>query len=220
MISESLIKERPIVNLLREEYFDLLPDIRRVVWQLETEIRYLTLPILHSLKRHEQLVVNSRVKECESAVKTLRQQEGRFFDPEKPGGYSLLDLPDLAGVRVLVFPNSKLVEVDNALREHFRGWTHKPVKDDKGAVLAPKYYGLCDEVSSAVRGEYQIVPMLIGLFWDVEHSAMYKSRGAANSDEMKKYRADVYNALFRFEEGIESFEQTYTEPASNASSKV
>jgi ppGpp synthetase/RelA/SpoT-type nucleotidyltranferase len=216
---DSLDNERPIVNLLREEYFDLLPDIRRVVWQLETEIRYLTLPILHSLKRHEQLVVKSRIKECESAVKTLRKQEGRFFDPEKPGGYSLLDLPDLAGVRVLVFPNSKLVEVDNALHEHFREWTYKPVKDGN-TVLAPKYYGFCDEVSSKVRGEYQIVPMLIGLFWDVEHSAMYKSRGAANSGEMKKYRADVYDALFRFEEGIETFEQTYTEPPSNASTQV
>jgi hypothetical protein len=212
--------ERPIMNLLREEYFDLLPDIRRVVWQLETEIRYLTLPILHSLKRHEQLVVKSRVKECESAVKTLRLQEGRFFDPEKPGGYSLLDLPDLAGTRVLVFPNSKLVEVDTALRSRFHGWTYKPVKDDLGAVLAPKYYGFCDEVSSKIRGEYQIVPMLIGLFWDVEHSAMYKSRSAANSDEMKGYRTNVYSSLVRFEEGIERFEQTYTEPSSNTPSQV
>jgi ppGpp synthetase/RelA/SpoT-type nucleotidyltranferase len=169
------------------------------------------------LKRHEQLVVKSRVKECESAVKTLRQQEGRFFDPERPGGYSLLNLPDLAGVRVLVFPNIKLVEVDNALRDRFRSWTYKPVKDDRGAVLAPKYHGYCDEVSSKVRGEYQIVPMLIGLFWDVEHSAMYKSRGAANSEEMRKYRADVYSAMVRFEEGIESFELTYTEPHSATS---
>jgi len=85
------------------------------------------------------------------------------------------------------------------------------VKDDKEAVLAPKYYGYCEDVSSKVRGEYQIVPMLIGLFWDVEHSAMYKSRGAANSVEMKKYRADVYSALARFEEGIENFERIYTE---------
>jgi ppGpp synthetase/RelA/SpoT-type nucleotidyltranferase len=212
MMPERTNKERPIVNRLREEYFDLLPEIRRVVWQLETEIRYLTLPILHSLKRHEQLVVKSRIKECESAVNTLRdQQEGRTFDPDKPGGYSLLDLPDLAGVRILVFPNNKLVEVDNALHNRFLGWTSKPVKDDKEAVLAPKYYGYCEDVSSKVRGEYQIVPMLIGLFWDVEHSAMYKSRGAANSVEMKKYRADVYSALARFEEGIENFERIYTE---------
>lgn len=217
MRPERTNQELPIVNLLREEYFDLLPEIRRVVWQLETEIRYLTLPVLHSLKRHEQLVVKSRIKECESAVNTLRdQQEGRTFDPDKSGDCSLLDLPDLAGVRVLVFPNSKLVEVDSALHEHFREWTYKPVKDGS-TVLAPKYYGFCNEVSNKVRGEYQIVPMLIGLFWDVEHSAMYKSRGAANSDEMKTFRANVYNALFSFEEGIENFERTYTEPPSEAS---
>ena len=117
--------ERTIEDQLREEYFDLLPEIRRVMWQLEAEIRYYTLPILHSLKSYEQLVVKSRVKDCESALNTLRnkmgkENEGRTFDPEKPGEYSMLNLPDLAGVRVLVFPNSKLIEVDNALRDRFR----------------------------------------------------------------------------------------------------
>jgi ppGpp synthetase/RelA/SpoT-type nucleotidyltranferase len=207
--------ERMIEDRLREEYFRLLPDIRRVVWQLEAEVRYHTLSVLHSLKPYEQLVVKSRVKECESAVKTLRdQQEGRTFDPEKQDSYTLLDLPDLAGVRVLVFPHSRLVEVDCALRGRFPGWTYKPVNDDNGAVLAPKYFGYCNEVSGKVRGEYQIVPMLIGLFWEVEHSAMYKFREVSNSKKMQTHRAEVERALSSFEEGIESFVRDYTEPPS------
>lgn len=212
------MQDRKPEDWLRQEYFDLLPDVRRVVWYLEAEIRYHTRHVVKRLKPHEQLVVRSRVKECESAVKTLRdQQEGRTFDPDNPKGYSLLNLPDLTGVRVLVFPNNRLVEVDDALHSTFQGWIYKPVKDDSGAVLAPKYYGYCNEVSSKVQAEYQIVPMLIGLFWEVEHSAMYKSREVANSKEMQKHRGDVERALSCFEVGIETFVRDYTEPPSDVS---
>jgi hypothetical protein len=203
---------RSIEDQLREEYFDFLPEIRRVVWQLEAEIRYYTLPILHSLRPYEQLVVKSRVKECESALKKLRENEGRVLDPGKSGRYSILNLPDLAGVRVLVFPNSRLVEVDEALLDHFAGWTPDPVKDDGGAVLAPTYCGHCHEVNTWVGGEYQVVPMLLGLFWEVEHSAMYKFKAVANSRDMQQLRAGVEQALSCFEDGIERFVQDYTEP--------
>lgn len=203
--------ERRHEDRLRQEYFDLLPEIRRVLWQLETEIRFRTLPILHDLKDPEQMIVKSRVKDCESALKTLlRDQgaskgEGRRFDRDRAQDYSILNLPDLAGVRVLVFPNRRLNEVDRILREHFPGWTPKPVKDDGGSILAPKYFGYCNDVSSRICGEYQIVPMLLGLFWEVEHSAMYKFRAVANSREMRDRRAEVEQSLARFEEGVERF---------------
>jgi hypothetical protein len=207
------MEERRIEDRLRAEYFDLLPEIRRVLAQLEAEVRYHTLPILHDLQDPEQLIVRSRVKDCESALNSLVRRrgrkltkgEGRRFDPSTPEEYSLLSLEDLAGVKVLVFPNFRLNEVHNALHAHFKEWTAKPIKDDKGAVLAPKYYGCCPEASSRVQGEYQIVPMLLGLFWEVEHSAMYKFRAVANSTEMKDRRADVERALARFEEGVEIF---------------
>jgi ppGpp synthetase/RelA/SpoT-type nucleotidyltranferase len=208
-----MIQERTPEDRLREEYFDLLPEITRVALQLEAEIRFYTLPVLHGLRRHEQLVVESRIKECESAINTLRdKQEGRTFDPNKQGGYSLLELPDLAGVRVLVFPGTRLIEVDRVLRDRFSTWISKPVKDDFDVELAAKYYGCCETVSRRVKGEYQIVPMLLGLFWKVEHSAMYKFKAVATFEEMKKNRASVESALARFEEGIESFVQAYTEP--------
>jgi len=210
--------ERTPEDRLREEYFDLLPQIRRVAWYLEAEIRYHTREIFQRLKPYEQLVIKSRVKECESAVKTLRdRQEGRTFDPDKLKGYSLLRLPDLAGVRILVFPNARVVEVDHLLREHFQGWTYKPVKDDTGVAIAPKYWGYCDKVCNKVRGEYHVVPMLLGLFWEVEHSAMYKFKAVAEFKEMKKHRADVEHALSRFEGGIEQFVQEYSEPPSETS---
>ena len=195
-----------VEDLLREEYFELLPVARRLAMQLETEIRSLTLSILHSLRPYEQLVVKSRVKECESALSTLLgPKEGRTFDPDRPGEYSLLQLPDLAGVRVLVFPNSRLVQVDDALRNRFADWTSKPIKYGGGSAQAPKYFGYCNEVSRDIRGEYQVVPMLLGLFWEVEHAAMYKFRPAANSRDMRKRRTDVEDSLIGFEKGMESF---------------
>jgi hypothetical protein len=211
--------ERTIEDRLREEYFELLPEIRRVMWQLEAEIRFHTLPILHSLSPYEQLVIRSRVKDCESAVKTLRRErEGRTFDPDRPGDYSVRNLPDLAGVRVLVFPRTRLVEVDDALRNYFPAWTSKPVKDENGADLAPKYFGYCDGVSNKVRGEYQVVPMLIGLFWEVEHSALYKATpslmGIAQSSEGRQLRAGVESALLHFEEEFERFVQDAEQPPS------
>jgi hypothetical protein len=199
--------ERTVEDRLREQYFSLFPDIRRVAWQLETEIRFHTLSTLHKLKRYEKLVIKPRIKECESAIQALRRrQEGGTFDQEKPESYSLLRLPDLAGVRVLVFPRSRLNEVDDALRTLFADWTSDPVLDDKGAVLAPKYNGHCRDASLTIQAEYQIVPMLIGLYWQVEHSAIYKPaptvkalKDKADSEPMEKLNTGVVRALLDFE---------------------
>jgi hypothetical protein len=195
-----------IEDLLREEYFELLPVIQRVALQLETEVRSLTLPILNCLQPYEKLVVTSRVKGCESALNTLLgKKEGRTFDPDRPEGYSLLQLPDLAGVRVQVFPNSRLTEVDTVLRNHFCNWTPEPIKNATGAIQAANYFGYCVEVSGDIHGEYQVVPMLLGLFWQVEHAAMYKFHAAANSKEMQSHRSAVEKSLIDFENGMERF---------------
>jgi len=200
--------ERTIEDRLRGEYFDYLPEIRRVARQIETQVRYLTLPTSQSLAHYEQLIVESRIKDCESAVKSLRQrQEGGTFDPERPDDYSVLSLPDLAGVRVLVFPRGRLDEVDHALRTSFPDWASDPVLSRGETVLARTYSGYCLDVSGKVRAEYQVVPMLIGLFWKVEHEAIYKPpllKGKADSEPMQMLRKDVEDVLLRFETEFES----------------
>lgn len=196
-------EKRTVEDRLREEYFLLLPDIRRVLWQLETEIQQCLLPIRHSLESHEQLLVRSRIKECESAIKTLREkQEGRAFDKDRPDSYRIADLPDLAGVRVLAFPDSRVLEADKALRDHFaaREWTSKHKDNQAGERLAYKYYGKFPELSTAILAEYQVVPMLIGLFWEVEHSALYKPPASyrATVERLSDRLAVVENALLSF----------------------
>jgi len=198
--------ERTVEDRLREEYFDLLPDIRHVVEHMKAETRHRLLAISGRLDKHEQIKVDSRIKECESALDKLRRREqGRIFDQEK--SYTLKDLKDLAGVRVLVFPRSRLEEIDIALRPIFESRTADPILGDGGETLALKYWGYCPEASSKVPGEYQIVPMLTGLFWTVEHSAIYKPspryKDAVRTPQMQALRQKVLEALGAFEEEFE-----------------
>jgi len=198
---------RTVEDKLREEYFEILPEIRAVCEHLEAEIKYRVLPISHSLDRFERIIVRSRVKECESALDALRRrQEGATFDPERAEAYTLRSLKDLAGVRILAFPRARLGEIDAALRNVFDNWTEDPVLGDNGEKLAFKYWGF-SAASNEISGEYQIVSMLTGLFWEVEHSAIYKPspqlRGVVRSPKMREPIANVLKALSAFDEEFE-----------------
>jgi hypothetical protein len=52
---------RTVEDKLREEYFEILPEIRAVCEHLETEIKYRVLPISRSLDRFERITVRSRI---------------------------------------------------------------------------------------------------------------------------------------------------------------
>ena len=74
-------------------------------------------------------------------------------------------------------------------------------------IVGYKYYGYCAEVSDKIQGEYQILSMLIGLFWEVEHSALYKPtpslKGIERSLEMQQCTRAVLRSLRSFEEEFE-----------------
>jgi hypothetical protein len=129
------------------------------------------------------------------------------FQRDRPESYTLTSLNDLAGVRVLAFPRSRLAEVDRLLRKEFATWTSDPVESD-GEVQAFKYYGHCSQASAKVKGEYQVVSMLTGLFWEVEHSAIYKPDarlgGISEHLGMLSRTRDVMKALKAFEEQFEA----------------
>jgi len=118
--------ERTIEDLLREEYLDLLPEIRLAADHLKAEISYQILPIVRSLRSFERVEVDMRVKECASAVESLkRRQDANSFQPELSGKYTITHLRDLAGVRVPAFSRCRLNEIDSVLRqaEAFKRWT-------------------------------------------------------------------------------------------------
>ena len=202
--------KRTVEDRLREEYFQLLPDMRRILAELEAEVRYSLLTLSSTLDKHERLVTSSRIKDCDSALGALRRrQEGGTFDLDRADSYTLGSLNDLVGVRVLAFPRSCWTKADTNLRGHrnFSSWTSDPVPGDESEEpLASKYYGYCSR-NTKVRAELQIVPMLIGLFWEVEHSTIYKPspelKGIGASLEMRQCTTDVLKALKQFEEEFE-----------------
>ena len=145
---------------MREEYFGLLPDMRRVVGELEAEVKHCLLPISLRLDKYERLIVTARVKECESAIDKLRRdQELATFDSGRPELYALASLNDLAGVRILVFPRSRLAEADQKLRRRFSSWKPDPILsyEDNREPLALKYHGYC-RASDKIRAEFQPRP--------------------------------------------------------------
>jgi ppGpp synthetase/RelA/SpoT-type nucleotidyltranferase len=203
--------ERTVEDRLRAEYFTLLPDARRILEELEAEVRHCLLPALKELDRHEKLTVTSRIKDCESALGALRRrQEGATFDPDRTDSYTLSALNDLAGVRVLAFPRKRWTQVDGLLRQNpmFAQWTSDSIRlrpdDEKSEPLAFKYHGYCSR-NTALRAELQIAPMLIGLFWEVEHSAIYKPspRFKGVLAGMSEHTIKVYEALKDFESEFE-----------------
>ncbi len=204
------MSERTIEDRLREEYFLLLPEAQRVLEELEADVRYSLLPLSNKLNKYEKIVIAARIKDCESALGGLRRrQEGATFDPERADSYSLATLNDLAGVRVLVFPKTRWLEANQEVRKHerYKSWQPDPIpSEDEEEPLGFKYHGYCSR-SAKIRAELQIVPMLVGLFWQVEHSAIYKPspelRGVLASLEMKQRTRDVYAALKAFEEEFE-----------------
>lgn len=203
------MSERKIEDKLREEYFNLLPSVRQVKEQLEAEVKYDLIPILKGLEPHQRMDIVSRIKECQSAVDSLRsRQEGNLFDKRYQSKYSLKQLKDLAGIRILLFPRSLIHQVDKIIRQRYKTWEPDPVKgfNDEDEPLALKYYGNCSG-GIDILGEIQIVPMLIGLFWEVEHEAIYKPKpefkSVARSLEMRKRKQDVINALYKFEQEFE-----------------
>jgi len=196
---------RTVEDRLRSQYAELLPAMHRTRVAIETEVQHVLLPATLRLDPYERIIVRARLKECESAVDSLRRrQDFGLFDTDHPEQYSLTALPDLVGVRVLTFPGRCLVEVREALLPRIHDWLADPVPDDSSEEepIALKYTGFWS-TGDRVRSEIQVVSLLIGLFWEAEHAAIYKPtpnlRGVAKSLEMRRRSAAVVAALRDFE---------------------
>ena len=205
-----MTSSRSVEDRLRAEYFDLVPDMQRALVALDSEVRHHLLPIRVSLHRYEQVRIVARMKECASAIDALRRrQEGRVFDPDKREAYSLLNLRDLVAARVLAFPSQRIVDVHEALLPMLSAWTSDPVLGVKPSdpPIATKYYGHCKQGPTTITSEIQIVSSLIGSFWEVEHSALYKTspnlQGVMASESMTDRLSAVHAALRDFENEFE-----------------
>lgn len=195
--------EKSIINTLRDEYYNILPSLEAANTQINLEISCLLKVIICDLKPHQRIRVITRIKECESAINALRRRkESRTF--ESNGDYSLKTLPDLVGARILYFSNDIRTEIDTKLKNHFKGWAENPIKikvSENNSIDIMKYYGKFDKYE--FNSEYQIVPMLISSFWDIEHALLYKPhpnhKSIKNSVFMKVKYNKVIKSLYEFE---------------------
>jgi len=209
---------------LREEYFRLLPDMLQISGRLKTQVEYTLLPVVRTLASHESVAVKVRVKDCVSAIDKLRRkQESGIFYSEIDESYSLLSVRDLVGIRVLAFPPGRVVEVDSLLRSLFPGWKSDSAwmfdsdTGDASPQRAFKYNGFHE--GSPIPCEYQVVSTLTGLFWEVEHAAIYKQApNFKGLEPMMRNETDaVYRALHAFEDEFERKirESQHSDPTSS-----
>ncbi len=191
-----MAERRTVEDRLRSEYAALLPVMHRTRTEVETEVQHMLLRATLNLHQYERIVVRARLKDCESAIDALgRRAKFGFFDADHPEQYSLTSLPDLVGVRVLTFPQRRLEEVRETLLPRIAGWVADHIEP-----IVFKYTGRWNP-GDLVRSEIQILSLLIGLFWEAEHSAIYKPspdlRGVA--PRMKDRSSAVIAALQEFE---------------------
>jgi hypothetical protein len=180
----------------------------RTLLETETRVRRDLLDVSLGLERYERVLVTSRIKECDSAVDALRRrQPWGLFVAERALEYSITALPDLAAVRVMAFPERRVVDAHDALRQTLSGWKADPIPSSDGSTaLALKYSGEWSP-DGRITAEVQIVGLLIGLFWEVEHSAIYKPNpnlhGVVRSKSVIQRRDEVLSALQAFEGAFE-----------------
>ena len=118
----------------------------------------------------------------------------------------------------MAFPKSLLEEVHVTLRTQYFDWTADPVQTVMPSrLLAWKYHGFCS-ASLRIRAEIQIMSMLTGLFWHVEHDTFYKPhdpdlRGAAKKLTMKSHINHIYAAFEELEAALEPEQRGAAQPA-------
>jgi ppGpp synthetase/RelA/SpoT-type nucleotidyltranferase len=193
-----MLDESKIINNLRNEYFRLLPVMLKTRFLLESKIRWCLQSVIYNLKQYQRIEIKSRIKDCESAINSLRRRREGIFDPDQE--YMLVELKDLVGFRVLVFPEDLISEVNRIIVANFSLLESDPILTKKSKIIAHKYYGLVNS-DDKFQSEIQIVPMLVGLYWEVEHFALYKQDPSFKgiiSEELENKNEEILNALSEF----------------------
>lgn len=210
------MKKATTEDRLRQEYFDLLPELIKIQKLIEAKIKwYLKDTIYNLYKKHQQIEIESRVKDCDSAIETLRrrQKQTHRFDENKSDSYTLTALTDLVGLRILVFPPSLIQPVSKVITSKFNAWKPDHTKIDKKVgkknkkiTICKKYRGIVNRKLD-IKCEIQIISMLIGAFWDIEHFVLYKPdptyKGIKEDLTMRRLNNDVLIKLDEFEATFE-----------------
>lgn len=195
-----------IENDLRNEYIQLKPSLLKIHRLLEAQIGWYLKDLIYTLENYQRIEVKYRIKDCESAIASLKSKQQFGFDEERK--YTLRNLKDLVGARILVFPSTLITEVNKEILSKFPSWNTD--HDSHGGTIVWKYDGHLE--NQIVRSEIQIVSMLTGLFWEVEHFTLYKPhsayRGIKKDPKMMRLYEEALNKLSEYETAFENYLNT------------
>ncbi len=196
---------RLVEDYLREEYILLSPVLRKIRKNLETEIKKQILPIINRLQPYERVSVVSRIKDMESAIEKLQsKQEGKTFQQNAPEKYSLKQLKDLVGLRVLYFPATLKQQILDIIFNNYKSWKDDHVVDFETGkdIIIHKFHGSI-RIAKDIVAEIQIMPVLYSGFLNLEHDIIYKPhqeyKGISRSLKVKKEKNKLMVQFQQFE---------------------
>lgn len=199
------MSQRLVEDLLHDEYYKILPNLNLARVNLEINIKHIFLSIINDLQSFERIEFHSRVKNVESAIEKLKsKQDGKMFIQDPSNKYSLLELRDLVGIRILFFPYSLEKRILNCIQKKYSLWEKDFVTkfNSESEIMIYKYFGKIEAIEG-LTCELQIMPLLFSRFLDVEHDVIYKPdpkyKGIERSLEMRKQKTKVLDQLKEFE---------------------
>lgn len=61
---------------LRQEYFELLPELLKIQQLMEAKIKWYLKGMIYNFdKKYQRIEVVSRIKDCDSAIETLKRKQ-------------------------------------------------------------------------------------------------------------------------------------------------
>ena len=179
-----------IEKWIQEEYKNLRPALNKLRKKVKKEIRTCLSDFTQSLEPWQRIEIRSRIKECNSAIDSLRK---RNF-------HTLNDLVDLVGIRIVVFPASLAEKVEGVLIDYFKTLVPDHYFYAKNEIAFRKYNGLTDDTTK-IKCEIQIMPEILYSLVEVEHDFFYKvpDKNLSNENEFH----EIVKRLLAYDRALE-----------------
>ncbi|MBU3955132.1 hypothetical protein KJ633_01590 [bacterium] len=166
-----LSPENNVINLLRGEYDSNKEKYYKLLSHSKTTVKNILKNLIINSKAFEQIEVVGRIKTFERCIAKLKKaKEANYLDDE----VKLAEITDIIGIRILTFPNKYIEKIIEIIKKDIVGYKISK-EDNKEEIDFYKTY-----ITSTLTGfeniqvEIQILPYLLGKYWDIEHELIYK----------------------------------------------
>lgn len=170
---KGLDNDQQFIYNLRSEYDNQINKMNGLLDYYKTEIEYLIRELKLNCKKFEKIEFSSRIKTFESCITKLKKKNEANVLTEEA---KLSEVKDLIGIRMLVFPNDYIEVIKRLIMRKHNKFTIEEIDEDKKKecdfIKFFVYFNI--EKFNHILVEIQILPYLLGKYWDIEHSLIYK----------------------------------------------